>query len=321
MSLSWDHAKKRAEILANIRSFFAIRKVIEVETPLLSQGTITDVHLDAFTTNYNYLSNSNLASSAALYLQTSPEFSMKRLLSAGYGCIYQITKAFRHEGYGRHHNPEFTMLEWYRLGYDHFKLMAEVGELLVNVLNCAHPNQTSYQSLFLETVGIDPLDCTKAELLLLIERYHKTSEWLIVEKDNDILLQFIFSEIIEPTIGIDAPLFVHSFPVLQASLAQINKYDARVADRFECYYLGIELANGFNELTDAKQQLLRFEEDNIKRKTIGVACRPIDQRFIDALEHGLPQCSGVALGIDRLIMIALDSESIGEVLSFSIEQA
>lgn len=324
-TLTWKNAQKRAQILQQVRAFFVERNVVEVETPALSQGTVTDVHLDALNCKYNFLNDSAIDTSADFYLQTSPEFHMKRLLASGYGCIFQISKAFRHEEAGRNHNPEFTMLEWYRLGFDHFELMTEVAGLLKTVLACEEPLQVTYQELFLERVKIDPLTATRAELLALIKHHNVLSDWLVVdsEKDehNDILLQFVFSQLIEPTIGIDVPYFVYNFPHSQASLARLSLEDERVAERFECYYQGIELVNGFHELTDANVQNQRFQLDNKKRSSANFVTKPIDEHFIEALTSGLPPCSGVALGIDRLVMLALKTQHIEEVITFPIDRA
>lgn len=320
-TLTWQNAQKRANILQEIRQFFAERNVVEVETPALSQGTVTDVYLDALTCKYNFLADSSSEQSAELFLQTSPEFHMKRLLASGYGCIYQIAKAFRHEESGRYHNPEFTMLEWYRIGFEQFELMSEVAELLQAVLGGDKALFTSYQDIFIETVSVDPLTATFDELVEVLTKHGKVADWLIEMTDADLLLQFIFTEIIEPTIGVNEPRFIYDFPIAQASLAKRSIDDPRVAQRFECYFRGIELVNGFNELTDASEQVARFEQDNAKRKQQGLAVKSIDGNFIAALNHGLPQCSGVALGIDRLVMLALDTQEISEVQSFSIERA
>jgi lysyl-tRNA synthetase class 2 len=319
-TLTWEYAQKRAQILQTIRHFFNERNVVEVETPALSQGTVTDVHLEAITCRYNFLSNSSDEQATTLYLQTSPEFHMKRLLASGYGCIFQIAKAFRHEGAGRYHNPEFTLLEWYRLGFDHFSLMSEVSDLLKIVLACSEPTQITYQNLFIKQVNLDPLTATRTQLLTLIEHHNKLSEWLINEKDNDILLQFVFSEIIEPHIGNESPCFVYNFPCSQASLAKICIEEPRVAQRFECYFQGIELVNGFNELTDKDAQLQRFQVDNLTRKALSIREKPVDQKFLAALDHGLPQCSGVALGVDRLIMLALKIKHIEQTMSFPVDR-
>ncbi|MFT5757974.1 MAG: lysyl-tRNA synthetase class 2 [Alteromonadaceae bacterium] len=318
---TWESAQLKAILLTKVRLFFAQRDVVEVETPLLSQGTVTDVYIDAFTSKYSFLADTSANVECDLYLQTSPEFAMKRLLASGYGSIYQISKAFRHEAFGRHHNPEFTILEWYRIGFDHFKLMDEVEDLLMSVLGCGEIERISYQALFVKTLGIDPLSCDVTRLISFLEERNLLSDWLLEVPSIDILLQFIFSEVIEPSIGKNVPCFVFDFPSSQASLAKISPHDNRVAERFECYFKGVELANGFNELTDAEQQLKRFKVDNGIRTALGNKKRSIDFRFINALNHGLPDCAGVALGIDRLMMIALDVDSIDQVISFPIEHA
>lgn len=322
-TMTWQHAQQRAKILQKIRQFFIDRNVLEVETPTLSKGTVTDVHLESLSCRYNYLSDSPTSEFTDFYLQTSPEFHMKRLLASGYGSIFQIAKAFRHEEAGKYHNPEFTMLEWYRLGFDPFELMAEVTELLKTILSCSEPLQVTYQSLFLKTVNIDPLTSTRDEMLALLDQKDLLSDWLVDDSINnaDILLQFIFTEIIEPTIGVDAPCFVYNFPKSQASLAQICSDDYRVAQRFECYYKGIELVNGFNELTEPLTQLARFKADNANRLSKGLKEKLIDDAFIAALSEGLPKCSGVALGIDRLVMLALNIEQIEDIISFPIDRA
>lgn len=320
-TLTWQNAQKRAKILQQIRQFFVERNVVEVETPVLSQGTVTDVYLDALSCEYKFLADTPAGQSTELFLQTSPEFHMKRLLASGYGCIYQIAKAFRHEEFGRHHNPEFTILEWYRIGFNQFDLMREVSELLTSILSCNKPLITSYQDIFIDRLSIDPLTVTFNDLTALLMKQNKLDDWLIESEDADLLLQFIFTELIEPTIGIEQPQFIYNFPIAQASLAKVSPQDSRVAERFECYYQGIELANGFNELTDVNEQLIRFKADNQKRLEQGLDQRPIDNNFIAALQHGLPECSGVALGIDRLIMLGLGAETIEKVQSFPIDRA
>jgi lysyl-tRNA synthetase class 2 len=319
--MKWEVAKSRGNVINAIRDFFKNKNVVEVETPSLSIGTVTDPYLEAFSTQYNYLDNSDIDQSQQLYLQTSPEFHMKRLLASGYGCIFQICKAFRHEDSGRYHNPEFTLLEWYRIGFDQHDLMAEIDELLSTVVKTQKSEKISYQNLFIKFVSIDPLTATFAQLYGVIELHGKAADWLYESDDCDLLLQFIFSEIIEKNIGLSRPCFVYNFPIAQASLAKECADDNRVAQRFECYFKGVELANGFNELTDADTQITRFEQDNSKRQQLGLATKNIDENFIKALQSGLPQCAGVALGIDRLMMIALGKSAIEDVISFPIERA
>ena len=320
-SLDWEDAKLRAEIFHKVRSFFMHKKIVEVETPILSQGTITDPFVDAFTTPYRYMSDSDFFSSTALYLQTSPEYLMKRLLASGYQSIYQITKAFRDEPHGRFHNPEFTLLEWYRIGFDHIQLMDEVEALLNNILGAIKTRKVSYQDLFLELVDIDPLATTRAELLASLTNHQKDISWVTEKDPIDTLLQVVFSEVIESLIDTNIAYFVYDFPISQASLARKSQLDNRVAHRFECYFKGIELANGFYELTDPVEQEVRFIKDNELRRLNNTFERPIDKRFLTAMDNGLPDCAGVALGLDRLVMLALDKAHIEDVITFSIDQA
>lgn len=314
--LSWENAKQRANVLALIRAFFAKRGVIEVETPQLSHGTITDVHLEAFSTK-SFPPEAN----KEMYLQTSPEFAMKRLLASGYGSIYQIGKAFRYEASGKFHNSEFSLLEWYRVGFDHFQLMQEVDALLQSTLNTEPSDFYTYQNIFEQSLAIDPLDSSIPELKACIKRLGIQGDWIKSEQDKDILLQVLFSEYIEKKIGGERPVFVYNFPRSQASLAKISIDDNRVAERFECYYQGIELANGFNELTDSNEQKKRFKMDNVKRKELNKPERAIDNNFIEALASGVPDCAGVALGIDRLMMLALKQDTIEHVITFSSDNA
>lgn len=320
-SLHWEDAKSRAEILHKVRCFFIDNNIIEVETPVLSQGTITDPYIEAFSTPYNYLSDSDSSSSKALYLQTSPEYSMKRLLASGYQSIYQISKAFRDEPYGRFHNPEFTLLEWYRIDIDHLQLMDEVEELLVKVLGQIETKKISYQNIFLEFLDIDPLDTSREKLLTVLNFHQKDIDWITEKDQADTLLQVIFSEIIERKMESNIAYFVYDFPINQASLARKSIIDERVAHRFECYFNGIELANGFYELTDPIEQEERFLKDNEQRKVNNSLDKPIDKRFIEAIENGLPDCSGVALGLDRLVMISLDKTHIEDVITFPVNEA
>ncbi|WP_448569658.1 elongation factor P--(R)-beta-lysine ligase [Thalassotalea ganghwensis] len=319
--LTWKLAQQRADLLRAIREFFYARNIIEVDTPCLSQGTVTDVHLDAFECDYEYLEDNDVTQSEKLYLQTSPEFGLKRLLASGYGSIYYLGKAFRKEPFGRFHNPEFTMLEWYRVGFDHLQLMKEVEGLLTEVFTFPKAKYMTYQHAFLKHVNIDPLDCDVVTLKSYLSTHRPLDSWLEENDDIDTLLQFVFTEHIEPFLANDEPCFVYDFPRSQACLAKLSTKDQRVAERFECYYKGIELVNGFNELTDAEEQLYRFDCDNKARRTIGKIERPIDKRFISALQKGLPPCAGVALGVDRCLMIALNVNSITDVLTFPIESA
>lgn len=309
---SMELLRKRAMILGQIRQFFAQRNVLEVDTPAMSHATVTDFHLHTFQTDFI---GPGYADGSKLYLMTSPEFHMKRLLAAGSGCIYQINKAFRNEENGRYHNPEFTMLEWYRVGFDHHKLMDEMDDLLQLVLKGGKAERMTYQQAFIKVLNVCPLEASMLELKQAAAKLG-LSDIAEPEEDRDTLLQLLFSIGVEAKIGQQVPAFVYDFPASQAALAKINPSDPRVADRFEVYFKGIELANGFHELDNPSEQLARFEQDNAKRIEMGLTAQPIDYHLIEALKAGLPECAGVALGIDRLIMLALDCDHIDQVTAF-----
>ncbi|MFT5520669.1 MAG: lysyl-tRNA synthetase class 2 [Enterobacterales bacterium] len=304
---------ERAKLLAKIRQFFSSKNVLEVDTPSLSHGTITDVYLDALESSYQ----NNHGAKQPLYLQTSPEFAMKRLLAAGSGSIYQICRAYRDDQIGRYHNPEFLMLEWYRVDFDHLQLMAEMDELLTAILATEPADIITYQQLFMDTLQLDPLIETKSCLQKIVTE--KTNGPILDERDE--LLQCLFVILIEPFLGQEKPLMVVDFPASQSSLARLSKTDPRVAERFEVYYKGVELANGFHELQDTTEQRERFNQDNGQRKRLGKEQKPLDERFLAALESGLPDCAGVALGLDRLLMLKLNKKSIQEVMPFTLDRA
>ncbi|WP_318464919.1 elongation factor P--(R)-beta-lysine ligase [Photobacterium leiognathi] len=309
--------KQRAHLLAVIRQFFAEREVMEVDTPAMSQATVTDIHLHTFQTEFV---GPGYADGQTLYLMTSPEFHMKRLLSAGSGAIYQICKSFRNEESGRYHNPEFTMLEWYRPNFDHHLLMDEMDDLLQLVLGCGAAEKMTYQQAFIDQLGVCPLTGSMAELKVAAAALG-LSDIAEPEEDRDTLLQLLFSIGVEGKIGQQVPALVYDFPASQAALAQINPTDSRVAERFEVYFKGIELANGFHELANGDEQLQRFEQDNQKRIEMGLQPQPIDMNLVNALRAGFPDCAGVALGIDRLIMLAMGLDHIEKVTAFPIDRA
>lgn len=249
-----------------------------------------------------------------------PEYHMKRLLAAGSGPIYQMGRSYRNEEAGRYHNPEFTMLEWYRPHYDMYRLINEVDDLLQQTLECESAESLSYQQAFLRYLDIDPLTAEKDKLREVAAKLD-VSNIADTEEDRDTILQLLFMVGVEPHIGLEKPTFIYHFLASQASLAEISSEDHRVAERFEVYYKGVELANGFRELTDAAEQRQRFERDNRKRAAMGLPEQPIDENLLAALEHGFPECAGVALGIDRLIMLALGAERISDVIAFPVDRA
>lgn len=290
---------------------------MEVETPALANHPVTDPHLTNFETRW--LCPSQLKTQT-LYLQTSPEYAMKRLLCAGSGSIYQICKAFRNEEQGRFHNAEFTILEWYRVNFDHWQLIDEVEALLMAVLQCPKATRTSYQQAFLNVLNIDPLSADLAELqaCCIDLGYGDIAK---NESNPDTLLQLLFCEKIEASFDPDIPQVIYHFPASQAALAKLNKEDTRIAERFEVYFKGVELANGFHELSDPAEQQIRFEQDNALRSAMHLPSANSDKYLLAALEHGLPSCAGVALGVDRLVMIALAADHIEEVVSFTTPRA
>jgi lysyl-tRNA synthetase class 2 len=316
-SASIDALRARADLLHRIRAFFAHRGVLEVETPALSQRAVTDVQLASFSTLYR--GPATESGGLPLFLVTSPELAMKRLLAAGSGPIFQIARAFRDGERGRHHNPEFTMLEWYRPGFDGAALQDEVAALLREVAGAGRCDRRSYASLFEDLLELDP---HRADLGAVIDAIRRAGLQAPAPADVDEGLQLLFSHSIEPRIAASpAPVIVFDYPRGQAALARLSAGDPPVAERFEVYWGGLELANGFHELTDAAEQRRRFEQDREHRRRRGLPVPLADERFLSALEAGLPECSGVALGVDRLLMVLLGARSIDEVLAFPLERA
>lgn len=315
---SRETLRARADFLSQIRAFFAQKGVLEVETPILSAAAATDLHLDSFTTCYV---GPGAASGRSMYLQTSPEFAMKRLLAAGSGPIYQICKVFRNGEMGRLHNPEFTMLEWYRPGFDSATLMDEIEALLAFLWAPAAAERLSYQQIFERHLQIDPHHSSISELRLCALRHDLLAPSL-ESNDKNGWLDLLLTHLIEPLLGRDRPMFVFDYPASQAALARLKERDGViVAERFELYINGVELANGYCELVDAPQQARRIECDLALRAERNLAAVPLDKRFLAALEHGLPNCSGVAIGLDRLFMIPSNAKSLQEVLAFSMANA
>lgn len=310
------HSKlqSRAALLEKIRQFFKTRHVLEVETPLLYPSTIPSPHIESFTSQYIAISEQI---EKTLYLQTSPEFAMKRLLAQGSRDIYQICKAWRNGEQGKQHNPEFTILEWYRIGYDHHKLMDEMDELLQFILGTNKAERYSYTELFLDYLHIDPLLCSVNDLQQCA--INNSINITMNTDDKDTWLQLLLTHLIEPHLGQNnLPTFVYDFPPTQAALAKIrkNKGAPDVAERFEVYVKGIELANGFHELNDPVEQRQRFMAELELRQQLNLLCPPLDEDLLADLDK-MPACAGVALGIDRLLMLLTNVNTIQEVLSFS----
>lgn len=309
----------RAHLLANIRDFFHRRGILEVETPLLSQAATTDPNIESLVTHYV---GPGFPKGADFYLHTSPEFAMKRLLAANSGPIYQIGKVFRQGEKGRFHNPEFTLLEWYRPGFSYRELMGEVRALVEEILKQYMPmpqsEELTYNEAFQQYAGIDAHQATPQDLINCMAQHGIKDVPGLSLQDRDGILNLILSHVVEPHLGINKLTFIYDYPATQAALARIRPGPPKVAERFELYINGMEIANGFHELGDSDEQQHRFANDLGKRRSAELRQVPMDERLLAALNYGLPDCSGVALGIDRLCMIAAGVDNIQDVISFPI---
>ncbi len=309
----------RAKLLADIRAFFLDAGIMEVDTPICSVHASTDPVLESFSTWYI---GPEAPGGRPLYLHTSPEFPMKRLLAADSGPIYQICKVFRNGESGRWHNPEFTMLEWYRPGFDQQQLMDEVASLINGIL--PEPllvERVSYRELFLRHLGFDPHQASNRDLRTDAVRLGISGAETMDLSDVDAWLDLLLTHCIEPHLGQGGLCFVYDYPATQASLARIRAGDPPVAERFELYMDGVELANGFHELACGAEQRRRFEFDLEQRRIEGVKQVPMDEYLLAALDSGIPDCSGVALGIDRLLMRLTGAGHIRDVLAFPMDRA
>lgn len=301
--------------MAATRQFFATRGIYEVDVPLLSTSTVSDPYIQSFCTDYQVAGKVP----QTRYLQTSPEYFMKRLLAADSGAIYYLGKAFRDGECGAKHNPEFTLLEWYRPGFDHHDLMAEVDAFLQALLHCPPATTLSYQAAFEQYCHLDPHRTSKAELRACLQQFNITVSELAT---TDAYLDVLMTHVIEPNLGQTAPCFIYHYPKSQAALATLTKQDGvTVAERFEVYYQGYELANGFRELTDSDEQAERFRDDLALRQQLQLAMPPMPETLLQALAHGLPDCAGVALGFDRLAMLACAKDTISDVISFDFARS
>jgi len=307
----------RARLNALIRKFFAERGVLEVETPILSAAGNTDVNIESFSLEFRGHAS---AGPASRWLRTSPEFALKRLLAAGVGNCYELGRVFRNGESGRMHNPEFSMLEWYRIGWSHHQLMDECAELVRDAMRLAGRSvsvrESSYRQLYHDALGLDPLTASEAELRAPLAVFGINPEGLT----RDDWLDLLMTHMIQPTIPANRVLMVYDFPKSQAALARIRQGDVPVAERFEVYLGQIELANGYRELADPEEQRERFERDLGRRKKQGTAQPPMDERLLAALP-ALPDCSGVALGVDRLLLAMLGGDRLSDAIAFPFDRA
>jgi lysyl-tRNA synthetase class 2 len=306
----------RAALLREVRRFFESRGYWEADTPILSADATVDAHLDPFELTIG---------GTKFFLQTSPEFAMKRLLAAGSGSIYQISRVFRDGELGARHNPEFTMIEWYRVGGDYQSLMTEVGELVSQIAGVAAPERITYQAAFERFAGFDPhaeadssLRDRAVSLGMAVASCDSKSD---LASGRDEWLNFLLAAVVEPNLGTDRPVFVYGYPATQAALARIDPGPPAVAQRFELYVQGVELCNGYQELLDPDELRERSIRQNAIRRSLGKRELPVDSRLLAAMRAGLPPCAGVALGFDRLLMIAAKSAELREVLPFFWDRA
>jgi len=311
---SVDALRRRAAMLAAAREFFAKRGVLEVETPILSAAGASDPQIESLLTQVSGLGR--------FHLGTSPEYAMKRLLAAGSGDIYQISRVFRDAERGRWHNPEFTLLEWYRLGFDETALMSEVESLIGNLLaphRLLEPaERLSYSAALQRHAGVDAHRAGDDDLTDAAIRHGIDCR---ADLGRDAKLDLLMGLVVGPRMGSGRPCFICDYPASQAALARLKPGLPPVAARFELYLDGVELANGFHELANAGEQRARFTQDLNLRRARGQIQPPLDEHLLAALAAGLPDCAGVALGFDRLVAIALGAPRLADAMAFTIDNA
>jgi lysyl-tRNA synthetase class 2 len=312
---STEALRLRARLNAAVRGFFAERGVLEVETPVFSRGGNTEPNIAPFHLEFSGRTD---GAPRTRWLRTSPEYALKRLLATGVGDCYELGRVFRDGEAGGRHNPEFTMLEWYRIGWDHRRLAEETADLvrasLALVGRGARLQQVSYRDLYRDRLGVDPFLASDAELRAALGDVVVDPQGLV----RDDWLDLLMTHRLQPAFDPSVMLAVHDWPSTQCALARLRRGDdgIAVAERFELYLGPVELANGYHELTDATEQRARFERDLAVRGTRGAPQPPLDEAFLAALAHGLPECAGVALGVDRLLMAMLGTDRIADVLAF-----
>ena len=321
-SAPWDLLRRRADLLRRLREFFHRRGFLEVETPVLSADVVVDRHLDPLSVVL-YDDPRQPTSGPTYWLQTSPEFAMKRLVAAGGDAIFQVAKAFRAAESGPLHNPEFTLVEWYRAGDDYQAGMQLLAELAVELLERGLPERLSYRDAFRRYAQLDPDQLDDASLADALRRLLPEGPHY-APSERDSWLNAGLAALVEPRLGRDAPTILHDYPASQAALARVRPAspgELAKAERFELYVDGVELANGYHELLDADILRSRSREQNAARIADGKQRLPEESRLLDAMEQGLPACSGTALGFDRLVMVAVGARSLRDVLTFPADLA
>jgi elongation factor P--(R)-beta-lysine ligase len=347
-----DMLRLRAALLGWLRRFFDAQGYLEVETPILSHDVVVDAHLEPFVSHWlpngGVQAGEHAAPGVEVFLQTSPEFAMKRLLAAGANAVYQVTHAFRNGELGRLHNPEFTLVEWYRAADTHHAQMdfteelvaafyseaaARMAECGVRAARCTQPSwpgtgppprpfrRMTYDDAFAAFAGRRVLDCSVPELMELARRPHVPAPPEMAADDRDAWLNLLLAEVVEPQLGAGPPVFVYDYPASQAALARRRPDDPRVAERFELYVDAIEICNGYHELLDPAELRQRSREQSARRAREGRRELPLENRLLEAMHRGLPASSGVALGFDRLLMTAVGARTLAEVMAFPFERA
>ena len=312
-SASREMLAERAQLLKRLRKFFDSRGFLEVETPLLSRDVVVDRHLDPLSVTL-FADPREPRIGPTLWLQTSPEFAMKRLLVSGQQSIFQITRAFRGGEVGPLHNPEFTIVEWYRVGDDYVAGMQLLADLAEEMLGLGTPEKLTYRGAFLRYAGVDPFDVRRGSSDPA-ETADRRSPY------DDLQLDLLLTQKVEPHLGQNRPTILYDYPASQSALARIREGNPSVAERFELYARGIELANGYYELLDPAALRARNRDNNELRRADGKLPLPEESRLLSSMEQGLPPCSGCALGFDRLVMVATGAKTIQEVMAFPIERA
>jgi len=312
--------RRRAELLRRVRRFFDDRGFLEVETPLLSADTVIDLHLDPIPVTL-FSDPRRRDVGQQMWLQTSPEFGMKRLLAAGTPSIYQVTRAFRGGEVGRWHNPEFTIVEWYGVDQGLQEGIQLLSDLAETLLEHGPAERISYQQAFQRWVGVDPHQADGQQLAAAAERLDLAAPSSLATDDHDGWLDFLLVECVEPRLGSQQPVILYEYPASQAALARVRPGSPAVAERFELYFRGVELANGYHELRDAAELRRRNRETNRRRVSGGRYALPDESRLLAAMDAGLPSCTGVAMGFDRVVMVACGAREIGEVVAFPVERA
>jgi len=315
---SIERLRLRAELLRSVRDFFYARGFLEVETPLLSADTVVDRHLDPFAVDVPQGPNKP---PRRMWLQTSPEFCMKRLLAVGSGPIFQVTRAFRQDEFGLLHNPEFTIVEWYRPGDDLSQAMQLTDQLCHALLGRGPAEMLTYAQAFQQHVGIDPHRADVAALVRRAAELGVQAPESLAAEDRDGWLDLLLSHCVSPRLGVERPVLLYHYPASQAALATVRDGDPPVAQRFELYVAGVELANGYQELCDPEQFQRRMAAANAQRRADGKPPLPEHSRLLEAMRAGLPAGAGVALGFDRLVMLAAGANNLAEVLAFPFDRA